>query len=285
MPTVHDARDLGDFLRTRRAGISPDEAGLTSYGTRRVPGLRREELAQLAGISTAYYTRLEQGQSQAASDAIIESLARALRLTPDERAHLFELARPRPADRRRPPKPERAGPGVVQLLEAMHDVPALVLGRHNDVLSWNALGHALLAGHLDRQAPDAAGPDRPNLTRMLFLDAHTRELHRDWADEAATSVASLRYVAAHHPDDPALAALIGELSLRSPEFAALWARHQVRLCSSGTRRLHHPVVGDLDLSFEVLHLPDATGVRLLTHTAAPGSATAQGLALLNFHTL
>ncbi|GAB3267260.1 helix-turn-helix transcriptional regulator [Kineosporia babensis] len=283
MPTVREASELGDFLRTRRGAISPDAAGLTSYGTRRVPGLRREELAQLAGISTAYYTRLEQGQSQAASDSIIESLARALRLSKDERAHLFELARPNPTRKRaRPRKPERAEPGVVQLLEAMTDVPALALGRRNDVLHWNELGHALLASHLDRGAP--GGPGRPNLTRMLFLDAHTRELHRNWAEEAATAVASLRYVAAHHPDDPALAALIGELSLGSQEFAGLWARHQVRLCSSGTRLLHHPLVGDLDLSFEVLHLPDAAGTRILTHTAAPGSASAEALALLRHST-
>ncbi|MBB4703718.1 MmyB family transcriptional regulator [Sphaerisporangium siamense] len=162
----------------------------------------------------------------------------------------------------------------------MPAVPALLLGRRNDVLAWNPLGHALLAGHLAPSAPER--PDtRPNQLRLLFLDPHTRELYRDWADEAALAVASMRYVAARYPDDRLLAELVGDLSINSPEFARLWARHDVRLCSSGTKRLHHPHVGDLDLHYEVLHLPDSHGQRLLTHTAAAGSPSADALRLLH----
>jgi hypothetical protein len=272
------AGGLGHFLRTRRAAVSPESVGLATWGARRVPGLRREELAQLAGISVNYYTRLEQGQSVNAGDAVVEALARALRLDDDERAHLFALARPVPAARR-PDRTETPGEGAVRLLASMPSVPALLLGRSNDVLAWNPLGHALLAGHLDPAAPDDPGT-RPNLLRMLFLDAHTRELYRDWSAEAALAVSSLRYSAVHHPDDRPLAELIGELSIHSREFAALWARHDVRLCSSGTKRFHHPHVGHLELHYEVLHLPDGDGQRLLTHTASARSASADALSLL-----
>ena len=241
--------------------------------------MRREELAQIAGISVNYYTRLEQGQSSNASDAIIEALARALDLDDDERRHLFELARPVPARRKRVARAEVAVPGALALLGSMPSVPALLLGRRNDVLAWSPLGHALVAGHLAFTDPDDPAT-RPNQMRLLFLDPHTRELHRDWADEAASAVASLRYVAGQYPDDRALAELVGELSMNSREFARLWAKHDVRLCSSGTKQLHHPQVGDLDLHYEVLHLPDSNGQRLLTYTAAVGSAAADALALL-----
>ncbi len=277
--TDRAATELGEFLRSRRDRLTPDDVGLRSYGRRRVPGLRREELAQVAGVSAAYYTRLEQGQSPNASDAVIDALARALRLDEDERAHLFALARPIPAKRRRAPRPEIPHAGAVQLLLAMAGVPALLLGRRNDILAWNHAGQLLLAGHLDADAP-ASPAGRPNLVRMLFLDPHTRELHRHWEAEAALAVASLRYVAAQFPDDRRLAELVGELSLGSGEFATLWARHTVRLCTSGTRLLHHPAVGDLDLDYEVLHLPDGDGQRILTHTARPGSSSQAALQLL-----
>jgi len=271
--------ELADFLRTRRAAITPAEAGLRAWGSRRVPGLRREELAQLAGISINYYTRLEQGQSGQASDSIIESLARALRLDDDERAHLFALSRPAPAKRHRSARAEAASPGAIRLVESMPDVPAVLLGRRNDVLAWNPLAHALLAGHLDSTAPNRP-ESRPNLLRLLFLDPHSRELYRNWSDEATHAVEALRYIAAQYPDDRLLAELIGDLSIHSPDFAKLWTRHDVRLCSSGTKLLHHPEVGDLDLHFEVLHLPDTDGQRLLTHTAAPGSPSADALRML-----
>jgi transcriptional regulator with XRE-family HTH domain len=273
------AGELADFLRTRRAAVTPEDVGLRTWGTRRVRGLRREELAQLAGISINYYTRLEQGQSANASDSIIDSLARALLLDDAERAHLYALARPVPAKRRRPARPEVPSRGALRLVESMPDVPGLLLGRRNDILAWNSLGHALLAGHLDPAAPQRP-ESRPNLLRLLFLDPHTRDLHRNWGDEAAVAVASLRYTAAQYPDDRLLAELIGDLSINSPDFARLWAKHDVRLCSSGTKLLRHPEVGDLDLHYEVLHLPDSDGQRLLTHTASPGSASADALTML-----
>lgn len=272
--------ELGEFLRSRRDRISPAEAGVDSYGRRRVPGLRREELAQLAGVSVTYLTRLEQGQSQNASTAIIDALARALQLDADERAHLYSLAHPRPGRCATVvPAPESISSGSEQLLHAMDDVPAVLLGRFNDVLAWNRAGHLLLAGHLDETAPRRI-EDRPNQMELLFLDPHTRDLYVDWSEEAALAVASLRYVAAQFADDRRLAQLVGGLSVRSPEFARLWAGHEVRLCTSGTKRLRHPEVGDLELSYEVLHLPEGNGQRLLTHTVRPGSASAAALRLL-----
>jgi transcriptional regulator with XRE-family HTH domain len=276
-----DTGSLGEFLRTRRAALTPADAGIASYGARRVPGLRREELAQLAGVSTTYYTRLEQGQSVNASEAVIDSIARALALDEDERAHLHELARPasRTTRKRRSTRPEQARPGIVRMLAAMSDVPAVALGPRNEVLAWNRLGHLLLAGHVDATAPQRPA-DRPNLTRMLFLDPHTRELYRDWQEEALHAVASLRFMAGRNRDDRQLAELIGELSMNSPEFAALWARHPVRQCTHGVKQFRHPEVGDFALDYEVLHLPDAGGQRILAHHAEPGSPAATALQLL-----
>jgi transcriptional regulator with XRE-family HTH domain len=271
--------ELADFLRTRRGRVQPDDVGLVSHGPRRVPGLRREELAQLAGVSPIYYTRLEQGQSSNASEQVVEAIARALELSDDERAYLHDLARPNPAKRPRRPRPESARPGIEQLINAMHEIPAVVLGRHSEVLAWNDLGHLLLAGHCDRDAPRRPA-DRPNLTRMLFLDPHTRELYRRWDEETGRAVATLRVTAGRYSDDAALTALVGELIVKSPEFAACWAKHPVQLCGSGTKCLHHPVVGDLDLQFEALHLPGDDGHRLLTYSSAPGSSHQAALRLL-----
>jgi len=270
--------ELAGFLRSRRARLRPEDVGLVSHGQRRVPGLRREELAQLAGVSPIYYTRLEQGQSANASASVIDAIARALALSDDERAYLHDLARPRTAKRRRQ-RPDAARPGVRQLIAAMRDVPALVLGRHSQVLAWNDLGHLLFAGHYDRTAPDRPA-DRPNLTWMLFLDPHTRELHRRWDEEASRAVASLRVAAGRFADDAALTALVGELIVKSPEFAACWAKHPVQVCGAGTKHLHHPVVGELELDYEALHLPEDDGQRLLTYSAAPGSSSEAALSLL-----
>ncbi|SFR78156.1 Helix-turn-helix domain-containing protein [Agromyces sp. CF514] len=271
--------ELGEFLRSRRDRLTPREAGVDSYGRRRVPGLRREELAQLAGVSMTYLTRLEQGQSQNASDSVIHALARALQLDADERAHLFVLARPARPKRPRASEPESAKPGAEQLLHAMGEVPAVLLGRFNDVLAWNRAGHLLLAGHLDADAP-ARPEERPNQLRLLFLDPHTRDLYVDWDDEAALAVASLRYVAAQFADDRRLAELVGELSVNSPDFARLWAGHDVRLCTSGAKRFRHPEVGDLELDYEVLHLPEGNGQRILAHSARSASTSSAALRLL-----
>lgn len=270
--------ELGEFLRSRRDRVTPDDVGVTSVGRRRVPGLRREELARLAGVSVTYLTRLEQGQSQNASDAVVDSLARALQLDADEHAHLRALARPRAAAARRPRRPEQPHRGASQLLHAM-GVPAVLLGRFNDILDWNGAGHLLMAGHVEVDAPSRPAA-RPNHLRMLFLDPHTRDLYADWQEEAALAVASLRYVAARFVDDRQLAELIGELSLSSPDFAKLWAGHMVKLCTSGSKRFRHPVVGELTLGYEVLHLPEGDGQRILAYSATPGSTAAAALELL-----
>ncbi|MFE0045334.1 helix-turn-helix transcriptional regulator [Streptomyces albireticuli] len=271
--------ELGDFLRTRRARLQPEDVGLVAYGkSRRVPGLRREELAQLAGVSVAYYTRLEQGQSGNASDGVLDALARALRLTPDEHAHLRNLARPGRTGRRPVARPQSAGAGVRQLVAAM-GTPAMVLDLRYDVLAWNPLGHALMAGHLDAGGPDRP-EERPNTQRILFLDSHARELYPRWEEEAKRAVAALRLAAGARPEDRRLAELIGELSMRSEEFVALWARHPVRDCTSGTKLFHHPLVGSVSLQFEMMRLPDTDGQRLLAFSAEPGSPSEAALRLL-----
>ncbi|MGF4044084.1 helix-turn-helix transcriptional regulator [Paenarthrobacter nitroguajacolicus] len=271
--------ELGEFLRIRRASLQPEDVGVLNYGIRRVPGLRREELAMLAGVSTTYYTRLEQGLSTNASEAVIDAIARALDLSKDERVHLFNLARPGKTKRRTPAKPDKVRPGTLRLIQSMPGTPAVVLGRRSEVLAWNVLGHRLVAGHLDFAAPEAPST-RPNMTRLLFLDDHTRELYTRWPDEARRAVASLRLVAGKSADDQELASLVGELTLKSPDFAKLWARHPVENCMSGVKYLHHPEVGYLELNFEVLTPPDESGHRVLLYAADPGSAAAEALQLL-----
>ncbi|MEV7660859.1 helix-turn-helix transcriptional regulator [Paenarthrobacter sp. NPDC089316] len=271
--------ELGEFLRVRRAALKPEDVGLLNYGIRRVPGLRREELAMLAGVSSTYYTRLEQGHSNNASEAIIDAIARALNLNTDERAHLFNLARPATAKRRAATKPDKARPGTLRLIQSMPNTPAVVLGRRSEVLAWNRVGHRLVAGHLDFAAPRTPST-RPNMTRLLFLDAHTRELYTHWREEAARAVSSLRLVAGRSTDDPELTSLVGELTMASEEFAKLWARHPVENCMSGLKYMHHPEVGRLELHFEVLTPPDESGHRILMYAADPGSPAAEALQLL-----
>ncbi|MGW6740848.1 helix-turn-helix transcriptional regulator [Streptomyces sp. NPDC055025] len=272
--------ELGEFLRTRRARLKPEDVGLVSYGAqRRVPGLRREELAQLAGVSPAYYARLEQGQSGNASEGVLDALARALRLSDDEHTHLRNLARPGRARRRPPERAVCVRPGTKQLIDAMDGVPAIVLDRRSDVLAWNPLGHGLVGDHLDFAAPDRQ-TGRPNLQRLLFLDPHTRELYPRWEEEARRAVSSLRLMAGRCPDDRRLAELVGELLMKSPEFAALWQRHPVRNCVSGVKSFHHPLVGPMELSFETLRMPDESGQWTLMYSARRGSPAEAGLSLL-----
>lgn len=204
------SNELGGFLRSRRERLTPEAAGIAPGGTRRaVPGLRREELAELAGVSVSYYTRLEQGASGSASDAVIDALAAALQLAPAEHEHLRNLAAPRRAAR---PRARRAKlrPAVRDLLAAMSALPAVVVDHRADVLAWNRLGHALLAGHVAFGAPDERV--RPNIARMLFLDPHHRALYRDWADKASVTVAALHQAVARHGDDPVLEQLVGRLA-------------------------------------------------------------------------
>jgi transcriptional regulator with XRE-family HTH domain len=269
--------DLGEFLQSRRARLTPAEVGLPDYGgRRRVPGLRREELAQLAGVSADYYTRLEQGRGQHVSDAVLEAVATALRLDTDERAHLRALARP-PRRRARPaapPRPQRVAPGLRRLLEAMDGVPAFVLGRRMDVLAWNRLAAAVGPDWSTLPAADR------NVPRALFLDEPaSRALYPDWAAVAAETVGYLRMDAGRHPDDPAVAALVGELSVRSPEFARRWGEHPVREKTRGVKRIAHPLVGPLRLHYETLRLPDDPDQLLVTYTGAD-ERSVTGLRLL-----
>lgn len=271
--------ELGEFLRVRRAALQPEDVGLRNYGIRRVPGLRREELAMLAGVSITYYTRLEQGLSNNASAAVIEAIARALNLTPDERTHLMNLARPVKAKRRTAHKPDFARAGTIRLIRAMSSTPAVVLGRRSEVLAWNRLGHKLVAGHVEFDGPNYPST-RANMTRMLFLDEHTRELYTRWHEEATRAVSSLRLLAGATTDDPELTELVGELTVKSPEFSSLWAKHPVVNCMSGLKYMHHPEVGDLELNFEVLTPPDESGHRVLMYTADGGTAGYVALQLL-----
>ena len=271
--------ELPVYLKARRSAIAPDDLGLPTYGQRRVPGLRREELAEVAGLSLTYYTRLEQGQATNPSPQVLEALSRALLLSPVERAHLYALAGTLPDDHSTLGSGYAARPGLVRLLDSMPDVPALLMARNQDILAWNRLGHALIAPHLDFHAPNDPAT-RPTKVALIFLDPQTRTLFREWEYEASLAVASLRFVSGRFTDDTVLMARIGELTTASDDFARLWAEHPVTLCVSGIKRMHHPVVGHLDLDFEVLHAPEDDGSRLLMHTARPGSRDADGLALL-----
>ncbi|MET9486646.1 helix-turn-helix transcriptional regulator [Nocardia sp. NPDC006630] len=273
------AGQLGEFLHARRARLRPEDVGLQSFPQRRrVSGLRREELAQLAGVSVSYYTRLEQGQSVNASDAVLDALAAALRLDEHERTHLRELAtqRPRP---QRTPAPERLSPLTRDLLRSFETAPALVLGRRTDVLAWNTLGHALLAGHIDATAPDRPA-DRPNLARLLFLDPHTRDLYVDWQRKARAVVGNLRLVAGRHPEDARLASLIGELSMKSPAFATLWSDHRVTPCEADEYELRHPLVGTLTVAQHILIVARSPEQSVVVVTTASGSRSENALTLL-----
>ncbi|MGW7134061.1 helix-turn-helix domain-containing protein [Streptomyces bobili] len=270
--------ELGDFLQTRRSQLSPDEAGVPTYGERRrVPGLRREELALLAGVSASYYARLEQGHSLNASPEVLDAIARALRLDESERRHLHDLARSAKPHRRRRPAPERVTQATTQLLDALGHVPAIVIGRRGDVLAWNRLGHALFAGHLDPGAPDIPA-QRPNMARLVFLDAHTRDLYADWPSKARAVVGNLRLVAGKYPQDAALHTLLGELSARSEDFASMWADHRVKACAVAEYEMRHPLVGSLTVTQQTWS--QESGPSIVAATAAAGSPSRAALDLL-----
>lgn len=266
--------ELTEFLRSRRARLQPDVVGVLTYGAkRRVRGLRREEVAQLAGVSVDYYVRLEQGRTNNVSTAILDAVARALRLDDQERAHLSRLARPgrRP---RRPATPQRVRPSLRHLLDAMTDAAAFVVGRRTDVLAWNRLGAALIADF------DALPARDRNFARLMFRDEQAQALFADWPAKARDLVSFLRIDAGRHPDDRALAELVGELSVHSEAFRDLWAQHPVRDKGHSAVGLMHPVVGALDLSYEALRLPDDPDQILITYSAARASEAVFALRLL-----
>ncbi|MGW1214193.1 helix-turn-helix transcriptional regulator [Streptomyces sp. NPDC002499] len=266
--------ELRDFLRSRRAKITPEEAGLAPLpGTRRVPGLRREEVAQLAGVSVDYYVRLERGRHLNVSASVLDAIARALRLDDLERAHLFRIAKPSRA-RPRPLPPQRVRPGLRLLLDSLTDVPALVHGRRMDVLAANDLARALYTDF------DALPARSRNMARLVFLDDHFRTLYVDWEGAARGIVASLRLYAGRHPHDPALAELVGELSVQDADFRHWWADHDVFQRTHGTKQYHHPVVGELVLGYEAFAPTDDPEQILGLATVEPGSASAERLKLL-----
>jgi transcriptional regulator with XRE-family HTH domain len=271
--------EIRDFLTSRRAKVTPQQAGLPVYGTnRRVPGLRREEVAMLAGVSVDYYTRLERGNLAGVSDSVLDALARALQLDEAERVHLFDLARTANTTgaavrgRRRPAQPVR--PGVQQVLDAMTMAPAYVRNGRLDVLAANQLGRAVFAPLFETAA------DVPNLARFIFLDAAAQRFYVEWEQVAVDTVAILRTEAGRDPYDRALSDLVGELSTRSDVFRTWWAAHNVRLHRTGVKHLHHPVVGDLTLAFESMELTADQGLRLNAYSAEPGSPAADALHLL-----
>jgi transcriptional regulator with XRE-family HTH domain len=270
--------DVRDFLITRRARITPQRAGLAFYGgNRRVPGLRREEVAMLAGVSADYYTRLEKGNLSGVSDSVLEAIASALQLDEAERLHLLDLARAAntsPARATRRPVPRQVRPGIRLILDGMTDTPAFVRNGRLDILAANALGRALYS-------PVFASPARPvNLARFRFLDPAARDFYPDFADSAHTTVALLRTEAGRDPFNTSLTGLIGELSTRSEEFRALWAAHDVRLHRTGVKHFRHPAVGILDLMFEAMALEADEGLTLTAYTAEPGTPSHDGLRLL-----
>jgi transcriptional regulator with XRE-family HTH domain len=270
-------RDVQQFLTGMRARLSPEEAGVTMFGgERRDPGLRREEVAQLAGVSTAYYTRLERGNLRGASDSVLRSLARILQMNDAETQHLLDLARAASEGRRthRVEPQSRLPQRAAQLIDAMPDVPAVALGRLGDVVGANNLGRALFP-HL---FPEDGEP--LNHTRYLFLDDRSREFYVDWDGSARGVVSALRLIAGHDPADRALMALVGELATHSPEFRTWWAGHTVKTHTSGTKAIRHPVVGELTVAYETLTLGSAPDVRIVTYLTDPGTPSADALGLL-----
>jgi transcriptional regulator with XRE-family HTH domain len=277
LAVVDNRDDIREFLASRRARITPEQAGLPSFGgTRRVTGLRRAEVAMLAGVSPDYYTRLERGNLSGVSDSVLDAIARALSLDDAERSHLHDLARAAntsPRTRRRPAK-QQVRPGVLSLLDAMTDAPAFIRNGRLDILAINRLGEALYAPAFDSQ-------DRPvDLARFCFLDPRADDLYPDWDDAANTTVALLRTEAGRDPYDKALTDLIGELVTRSDDFRTRWAAHNVRLHHTGVKHFQHPVVGRLDLAFEAMPLPADPGLTMTAYSAQTGTPSSDALRLL-----
>ena len=267
--------DVTEFLSSRRARITPEQVGLPTYGARRVPGLRREEVASLAGVSVEYYKRLERGNLSGVSDLVLEGLANALALDDAEREHLFDLARAAGpvAPRRRRSAHRGVRPNVQRILDAL-DAPAVARAAYGDYVAANALGRALYA-------PLFGSPEQPaNSARFTFLDPAAIEFYVDWDRVASDLVAHLRSEAGHNAYDRALTDLVGELSTRSEEFRRLWAAHNVRFHRTGSKRIQHPIVGEMELSFETMALTADAGLAINVYTAEPGSRSEEALRLL-----
>ncbi|MGO4385135.1 helix-turn-helix domain-containing protein [Specibacter sp. RAF43] len=268
--------EIREFLASRRARLTPEQAGLPTFGgIRRVPGLRREEVSLLAGMSVEYYTRVERGSLAGVSDSVLEAIARALQLNEAEHDHLFNLARAAgPAARVRRPPAQGIHASVQRILDGMVGIPAFVQNGRLDVLAANDLGRALYADVFE-------DPMRPaNFARFAFFNPRSKSLYPDWNQAADTSVAMLHAEAGRNPFDKSLTELVGELSTRSEDFRRRWAQHDVRLHRSGVKTLRHPVVGLLEVHFDALELPASPGLTMFTYSAEPGSSSEDGLRLL-----
>lgn len=263
--------EIRDFLTSRRANVTIEQVGLPDFGDeRRVPGLRREEVAELAGVSADYYTRLERGNIQGASDSVLKAVARALRLSDVEREYLFSLARPTSArDRQAPAKTVR--PTLQRLLDSFTS-PAVIYDVTQEIVASNTLGQALFAPLFESE--------RPNFARFAFLDSRAPSFYLDWPMACSLTAATLRFEVGRDPLNEELTALIGELSTRSPQFRRDWADNDVHEHRTGTKGYRHPAVGDITLQFDNLEAPGEPGLQILTYTAEPGSADAEKLVLL-----
>ena len=274
--------EVRQFLMSRRAKLTPEQAGLPGGSNRRVAGLRRTEVAVLAGVSVEYYARIERGTIAGASSSVLDAIARALQLDDTERTHLFDLARaadgipPSGRPRRRPARQAASRPALQWTLEAITEGIAFVRNARQDLLATNALGRAFYSPVIGR----GGGGQVPNLARFQFLDPASRDFYPDWDLFAHMCVSNMRTEAGRDPHDRALQDLVGELSTRSDTFRVLWGAHDVRTHGAGTKRFHHPVVGELVLAYEELAITAEPGLSLLVYTAEPGSAAAEGLRLL-----
>lgn len=271
--------DISEFLTSRRAKLTPADIGLPDFGgRRRVPGLRREEVALVAGVSSEYYKRLERGNALGVSEAVVDGISRALQLDEAEHAHLNDLIRAANAgvspQRRRPSRKSQLTPSMQQTIDAMSTVPVFMQNGRLDAVAVNRLGRALFSEMLDNAGPPA------NAARFIFLDPRAQTFYRDWDGQTRQIVAILRAEAGRSPYDRPLSDLVGELSTRSDLFRQLWGAHDVREHRTGLKNVHHPVVGDLDLTFQVMDLAADRGLQMIIFSAEPGSATQERLQLL-----
>jgi transcriptional regulator with XRE-family HTH domain len=274
---VETKQEIREFLTSRRARITPEQAGLPTYGSRRVPGLRREEVAVLAGVSIQYYTRLERGDMSGASESVVEALARALQLDDAERAHLRDLARaahPTPAPPRRRQTKQRVRPEIQWTLDAITGAAAFVGNARLDILAANQLGRALYSELY------AAAARPVNTARFVFLDPRAEAFYGDWDRIATETVAILRSAAGRDPYNRDLSDLVGELATQSEPFRTRWAAHDVRFHNTGVKRFNHPVVGELYLSYNRLDVAADPGLTIFTYAAEPGSRSEEALNLL-----
>jgi transcriptional regulator with XRE-family HTH domain len=274
---MNSSNEMREFLVSRRARLTPEQAGLPNFGgRRRVAGLRREEVALIAGISVEYYTRLERGNATGMSESVLDGISRALQLDEAEHAHLYNLARASATASKRPAlgRSHSVTPGLQQFLDAMKDVPAIIQNGRLDIVATNRLGAALYSElYLDPQRP-------VNFGRFVFLDPRARTFYREWDDAAVQTVAILRAAAGRTPHDRQLSNLVGELATRSDTFRTLWGSQVVREHRTGDKKIHHPIVGDLDLSFEGLEPATGKGLLLTAYTAKPDTPTHDSLQML-----